>query len=88
MAGRACLRVGPSALLLLVFDTLFTQLFFYKTLTMKMVTHLLKNNQPPPAHTGKKKFGSYVLLTSLIKNKQGPGMTETFSSFHRCFVVP
>ena len=37
---------------------------------MKMLNHSFKNNQSPPRHICKKKLGSYVLSTSLLKITQ------------------
>lgn len=55
-------------------------LLFYKTLTMRAVSHLLKNNQPPPTHTRENKFGSHVRFIGLLKSKQVSRVTETFES--------
>lgn len=64
----ASFRVRLRVLPLLVFNMIDIR-FFYKTVTMKMVSHSFKNNYSPPTYTCKKKFSSYVLLTSLLKKK-------------------
>lgn len=64
----------------LCFIRFILRLLFYKTLTMRAVSHLLKNNQPPPTHTRENKFGSHVRFIGLLKSKQVSRVTETFES--------